>query len=244
MTTLALSRRRTSIWSAFGILAALSAALAVYSYLAYVRSRLPVAGALVPMVVARQDLDPGTTLSVSMLEVKDHPSKYIPRGAVADPDLLVGKVLAVPVFRGEPLIGRKLSSKGGLSSVVPPGMRAYWLAAGPGTTSGSRPRPGDRVDILATFPREVMGEPMTITLTTFIEVAAVGASGGTASGKVASRLGVEGPAEGLGLTLFVTPEDAEKLAMAEALGRITVVLSPVRPEQTRPAPLKPADLHR
>lgn len=244
MTTLALSRRRTSVWSAFGILAALATALAVYSYLAYVKSRLPEAGALVPMVVAKHDLDPGTTLSLSMLEVKDHPGKYLPDGAVSEPGTLVGKVLAVPVFRGEPLVARKLSHKGGLSSIVPPGMRAYRLAVAPGMTAGSRPRPGDRVDVLATFPREVMGEPMTITLATFIEVAAVGASGGPGSGKVANRLGVESPAEGLGLTLFVTPNDAEKLAMAEALGKITVVLSPIRAEEARPAPLKPADLHR
>lgn len=244
MTTLALSRRRTSVWSVFGILAALATALAVYSYLAYVKSRLPLAGALTPMVVAKHDLDPGTTLVASMLEVADHPGRYLPEGAIADPDLVVGKVLTVPVFRGEPLIAKKLSNKGGLSSVVPPGMRAYWLAVAPSTSPASRPRPGDRVDVLATFPREVMGEPMTITLTTFIEVAAVGASGSTGSGKVANRLGVDSPTEGLGLTLFVTPEDAEKLAMAEALGKITVVLSPIRQEQTRPEPLKPADLHK
>ena len=244
MSTLVLTRRRTSIWSVFAILAALATGLAVYSYLAYVRSRLPISGSLVSMVVASRDINPGTVLTPSMLESVDHPSRYLPKGAFADVEGVIGKVVTVPVFRSEPIVARKLAGKGGLSSIVPPGMRAYSLSVTSGSALGFTPKPGDRVDVLATFPREVMGEATTVTLMTFKEVASAGAYSTSASGKVASQLGVDRPAGSMGLTLFVTPEEAEKLAMAEAMGRLTVILSPARPEESKPAPLRPGDLSR
>lgn len=243
MSTLALARRRSSIWGAFGVIASLAAGLAVYSYLSYVKDQLPVAGRLAPMVVAAHDIEPGAALDASMVRLEDHPERYMPEGAIASIDIVLGRRAVMPILAGEPVTARKLGTKGGLSSVVPPGMRAYSLMASIGSGLGSEPTPGDRVDVLATFPREVMGEPTTITILTSKEVASAGASSRRDSGKVASRLGLDAAgSQALSITLFVTPEEAEKLAMAEALGRLTIVLSPARPEEAKPRPIKPGDL--
>lgn len=241
MSTIVLTRRKASLRSIFAVLFAVAASLAVYSYLSWMKSQIPISGKLVSMVVAARDLQAGETIEASMLEVVDHPSRYLPRGAMQGIDRVIGKVLSVPVFRGESLTSPKLGSKGGLSSVVPAGTRAYFLTL---SNNAITPRPGDRVDVLATLPREVLGEPTTITVLRGKEVASMARGEASASDKVAGNLGLE-TAEGvkLGITLFVTPVEAEKLAMAEALGKITLVFAPSKVDQSAPPkPVRPADL--
>jgi pilus assembly protein CpaB len=242
MATLALPRRKTSLWSVMAVLTATAAGLAVYSYLSYVRSQVPIAGKLVPLVVAAIDLEPGTVLQKEMVKVTSHPEKYLPEAALSTLDEVVARSLAMPVFQGEPITERKLGQKGGISSIVPPGLRAYSLPV----TSGLAvtPKPGDRVDVIVTLPREVLGEPTTVMALRGKEVATAGITDRSAFGKVGEQLGIEDTeARGLAITLFVTPEEAQQLAMAESLGRITVVLAPSKPEDaagrqsTRPGDL-------
>ena len=241
MSTLALTRRRTSFRSVAALLAAALTGLAVYSYLSWMRSQIPVAGKLVPMIVASKDLAPGATLDGTMIEVMDHPERYLPKGALLTRTAVLGRVLRVPVFAGEAITSRKLGTRGGLSSVVPPGMRAYSLTAASGL--GFVPKAGDRVDVIVTLPREVLGEPTTVVALSGKEVAAVGQSDTGSLGRMGEQLGIEDKeGAGLALTLFVTPEEAQHLAMAEAMGRITVVLAPTKDEQLKPGPIRPEDL--
>lgn len=243
MSALALTRRRTSVWGAVAVLAALATALAVYSYLSWLRAQVPVSGRLVAMVVAAQDLEPGTVLDASMVTVTQHPSRYLPAGAITDAKKVFGQAVAVTIFEGEPITARKIGKKGGFSSIVPAGTRAYSLAINSGSGLGFLPKSGDRVDVIATFPREVLGEPTSITILRGKEVASV-SLGGRESGKVAKQLGVETASQSaFSITLFVTPTEAERLAMAESLGRITLVLAPVGADtDPAPAPVRPGDL--
>lgn len=243
MSTLALTRRRTSVWGALAVLAALATGLAVYSYLSWLRSQIPVAGKLVPLVVAARDLEPGTSLEASMLRLTEHPQRYLPFGAISDQEKVIGRVLAVPVFEGEPITSRKVGRTGGLSSIVPPGTRAYSITIPSGSGLGVLPKPGDRVDVIVTLPREVLGDPTSMTVLRAKEVAAIATSSGS-GGKVARQLGIESAAEaGASITLFVTPAEAERLAMAESLGRITIVLAPAGSEtEPPPPPIRPGDL--
>lgn len=230
------------MWGLMAVLAAAAAGVAVYSYLSYLRSQIPVAGKLVPMVVAAHDIEPGIRVSPGDLELIDHPERYLPDGAIPQMDTVVGKVAAVPIFEGEPLTLRKLGDSGGLSSIVPEGMRAFSLPLTSGAGLGFLPEVGDRVDVIATLPAEVLGEPTSVTILTSREVAAVGGAG-SGGGPIDRRLGLEGASSGLHITLFVTPEESERLAMAEALGRITIVLAPSLIEEgPAPAPVTPRDL--
>lgn len=245
MSTLALVRRRTGVWGILAALAAVVTGIGVYSYLSYLRAQVPIAGSLVPVVVASQDVDPGTVLDAGLVELSDHPEKYLPQGSLNKISLAIGKVTTVPIFAGEPIVERKLGAAGGLSSVVPPGQRAFSLAVSSGAL-GFSPKPGDRVDVVVTFPREVLGEATTLTVLRGKQIATVGASRTASSGKVARQLGLNSEQrEGMGLTLFVTPEEAQKLALAETMGKITVVLSPQdASDDNFPKPVRPADLGR
>ncbi len=243
MATLAIPRRKTSLWSVLALLAAAATGLAVYSYLSYVRSQVPIAGKLVPLVVAANDIEPGTVLEDSLVRVADHPEKYLPEGAISRPATVIGRVVTVPVFKSEPITSRKLGEKGGISSIVPSGMRAYSLPVSSGL--GVIPKPGDRLDVIVTLPREVLGEPTTIIALRGREVASAGISDRSTFGKVGDRLGIEEDSgkAGLSVTLFLTPEEAQQLAMAESLGRITVVLAPDKTEdEGKRPPVRPGDL--
>lgn len=222
MTTLVLNRRRTSRWSLLAMLAAVVTALAVYSYLSYLRAQIPLSGRMVPMVVAGIDIDSGVVVTAAMLEIESFPERYLPDDALSSSKAAVGRVAAVPILEGEPVTSRRLGSDGGSSSVVPDGMRAYSLS--PATLDGLAlaPKAGDRVDVLATFAREG-GNAETVTVIKAAKVASVGGSKGSGSG-VASQLGV-GNGKG-GITLLLTPEQAEALAQSEALGKIALVLAP------------------
>lgn len=246
MAVLALTRKRTSLWSVLAVVAAVATGLAVFSYLSWLRGQIPVAGKLVPTVVAAADLEPGTVLTGAMLDVVDQPSKYLPPGTLRASSSAIGKVLGVPVFSGEVITSKKIGKKGGASSVVPAGMRAYSLSIGSVSGLSLIPRPGDRIDVLATFPPEVLGQATTVTILRSKEVASVGESAANDSGggRVATQLGITSSQEKrVAITLFVTPQEAERLAMAEALGKITLTLAPSKVEDAPPpAPVTAKDL--
>lgn len=245
MATLVLNRRRPS-WSGFLALGlAALAGLAVYSYLSFLRSQIPVSGKLMPLVVAARDIEPGTALDPGALEIVRHPANYLPAGALAAVSAAAGQTASVPIYQGEPVTSRKLGKTGGLSSVVPPGQRAYSLSVASGASLGFQPRPGDRVDVIVTLPQEVLGRATAETVLRFKEVASVGAA---AAAKDAAQAGEKFgiPASGeprLGITLFVDPNEAQRLAMAEALGKITVILAPAKPDLGKvPDPITAGDL--
>ncbi|HEX2178505.1 MAG TPA: Flp pilus assembly protein CpaB [Actinomycetota bacterium] len=223
MTTLVLNRRTTSRWSLLAMLAAIVTALAVYSYLSWLRGQVPVAGRMVPMVVAATDIDSGVVVTAEMLEFADHPERYLPQDVLLNSELAVGRVARIPILEGEPVTERKIGRNSGSSSVVPDGMRAYSLS--PQTLEGLalEPKSGDRVDVLATFAREG-GNAETVTVIEAAKVLSVGTpkAGGS---QVASSFGV-GSSGKKGITLLLTPEQSEALAQSEALGKIALVLAP------------------
>lgn len=246
MAVLAMTRKRTSLWGVLAVVVAVATGLAVFSYLSWLRGQIPVAGKLVPTVVAAADLAPGTVLTAAMLEVVDQPSKYLPPGTLRAASDAIGKVLGIPVFSGEIITQKKIGQKGGASSVVPAGMRAYSLSVGSVSGLSFVPSPGDRIDVLATFPPEVLGQATTVTILRSKEVASVGesAAGDSGGGRVAAQLGIASSQERrVAITLFVTPVEAQRLAMAEALGKITLTLAPPNLEEAPPpAPVTAKDL--
>jgi len=244
MATLVLNRRRASLPGILAAAVAIAAGLGVYSYLSYLRSQIPIAGRLAPVVVAATDIEPGTRLEAQMLELSLQPSRYLPAGSLGARAAAEGKVVTVPIFKGEPITAVKMGRSGGLSAVVPPGQRAYSLAVASGSSLGFLPRPGDRVDVIVTLPAEALGRATAETVLRFKQVASVGAAPSSASAKNQDKFGIPASGEkGLGITLFVDPGEAQRLAMAEALGKITVVLAPDKPDLGQvPAPVTAGDI--
>ncbi len=146
----------------FGAVAALLVAVALSS-----RSDTGTGEGAVPVVVARRDISPGTTITAEMVEVRLVPAAVALNDAFRDTTQLVGKVARLPLAAGEQVQARDvatatvapgtISSDMPLSYVIPKGMRAVSIPIEEATAAGGLIRPGDRVDIIGVFDVTVYG---------------------------------------------------------------------------------------
>lgn len=198
------------------ILLVLSMALAALAtvglrgHLVRLEARAGVGGGSGPVVVAAADLERGTAVSPSTVEIRSIPDRYRPPGALTEPSQALGRVLAADVLAGEALTGARLAGPGGpVAALVPEGLRAFPVT----TTFPSRSlASGDRVDVLATYPT---GQPYTETVASAAEVLVVLEGGPTQD-------------HGTTVVLLVGPETAGRLAHASAFAEISLAVAPGR----------------
>ena len=182
----------------------------------------------VDVVVAARALERGTTLAADDLAVRRIPSVYAPPGVLHAGPEAVGGVLVAGLAPGEPLTRTRLAGThaGPVAALVPTGLRAFAVASG---IASGMVRPGDRVDVLATFGGQ---RPYTETVAEGLEVARVmGTEPGPGSGPSPSTATVGQAAT---VVLLVDPAQAERLAHAAALGTIAIAVAP-------PSDLPPTD---
>lgn len=103
-------------------------------------------GPVVPAVVARRNLDPGTRLTGAQLGVRRVPARFAPAGAFPSPSALVGLRTAVAVGAGEYLAPGDVS-EGGSGPALRPGERVADVVA---VGSPDAVVPGGRVDVVVT----------------------------------------------------------------------------------------------
>ncbi len=84
-------------------------AAAVLVGLAAVLALTPRSAAGVAVVVAAQDLTPGTVLEATQLAQRELPAQAVPDGAAHSLGAVLGRTLAAPVRRGEPLPAVRLT---------------------------------------------------------------------------------------------------------------------------------------
>jgi Flp pilus assembly protein CpaB len=219
--------RRTSLWTGVAVLGAVCTFVSFHRYVGWLRSQIP-AGGLVPVVVAARDIEAGQVVGPGVLRTALVPAGVVPKGALRSVRSAVGSAATVFVEEGQTVTARTIGREGP-SALLPRGMRAYDLPADFG--SGSLvPRQGDRVDVIATFPGDATGEATTRTVLSGTTVAGFASGGGGSDSMGAgSGFGEAGSGSSGRITLLVTPEEAERLAMAESFGRIRVVLASVLP---------------
>lgn len=209
-------RRWSRRSKAFALLALLSGVLAfalVDGYATRLAALRPVAGEPVPVVVAARALSRGEALGDDAVDVRRIPAAFAPPGRIGAAEGVLGRTLVSDVAEGEPITRTRLGVAGGaVASLVPDGLRAFPITAGlaPGAV-----RPGDRVDVLATFggPR-----PYTDTVASGLEVLTILEAEGAAF--------AAGGAAGPTLVLLVSPEVAEELAYAAAFANLAVTVAP------------------
>jgi pilus assembly protein CpaB len=197
---------------------AVAAFWSVHGYVAQVQALTPALGRVVPVVVASRDLARGTRVTADMLRQVEYPSRFSPPGAIGAQDQAEGRVLLAGLAAGEPLTQTRLAPRraGPVASLVPEGYRAFAVTTSlpPGSV-----RPGDHVDLLATFPK---GQRHTETIAPDVEVLLV-------LGRDASSGGLPDAGAPIGsgqtLMLLVRPDQAEQLAYARAFADLTVTVS-------------------
>jgi pilus assembly protein CpaB len=209
-------RRWSTASRLFAVLAVASGVAAfaiVRGYASRLEALRPVVGRPMPVVIAAADLTRGTSIGESMVRVAPLPTMLAPPGSFPNATELEGRVLLTDVAAGEAITRTRLAARsvGPVAALVEPGLRAVVVDSGfpPGAV-----RPGDRVDVLATYGGE---RPHAETVASGLEVLRVMAQ--SPAGAVGS--GSEAPS----LILLVSPLDAERLAYAKAFADLDVSIS-------------------
>ncbi len=169
------------------------------------------------VVVASRDIELGSVLDASMLQMANWPSGSVPSGASNDVKALESRVVKMTVVRGEPVLESKLApvgTKGGLSAVISAGKRAITVRVNEVVGVAGFALPGNYVDVMVNTQDE-KDKPVSKIVLEKILVLAVAqeASRDDTKPKVVNAV-----------TLEVSPEQAEKLDLARSIGSLSLVL--------------------
>lgn len=209
------------------------AALAAFALAGTMRSNY--SGARVtPVVVAKGELRAGQPITADQLEVRDWPEDTVPAGAFSSVELLLesvnGATPTVGILPGEPVVTGRLSSPKsgtGIAALIHPQMRAIAVAVDDAAGFTGLLYPGAVVDVVATV-RDPMGRgPSARIAVQHARVLSVGLDTDVATRRVKrDEAGLDSSSgdRGTYVTLEVTPEEAEILAVARSEGRIDLVL--------------------
>ena len=174
-----------------------------------------------PVVIAADDLALGSELKKEDLKVIGFPAGQAPEGVFATPDEIVGRGVIVPIVKNEPVLTSKLASKEagiGLPPVIPEGMRAVSVRVNEVVGVAGYVLPGTRVDVVAT------GSPTMNQIDTTSKVVLANVQVLTAGTRLEQDQDKGKPMQVTVVTLLVTPEQAERLALASTEGKIQLAL--------------------
>lgn len=186
-------------------------------------------GSLTSVVVARQDLSAGDTVGPGMVEIVPWPMGHHPAQSFSSLEEAQGRVIKTAIFRGEPLVDSRLVPQGeraGLQVRIPPGLLAMSVKVDPEIGVSGFIQPGNRVDVVATM-RIPGASPITKVVLQHLLVLAV---------EHQIEQHDEHPTDATTVTLAVTPEEAEKLALASREGAIMLALRNLRDEHQHETP--------
>jgi pilus assembly protein CpaB len=178
------------------------------------------AGATNQLAVAARDMPLGAVLRAEDVRMIPWSGGALPAGYANAAATVVGRGLITPVAMNEPLLATKLADKeagGGLSIVIPEGMRAVSVKVDEVIAVAGFVTPGTRVDVLVTMSPGIQQQTnVTRVILQNIQV--------LAAGQTVQR-DLEGkPQTVTVITLLVTPEQAERLTLASNEGRIQLAL--------------------
>ncbi|MCB9741982.1 MAG: Flp pilus assembly protein CpaB [Alphaproteobacteria bacterium] len=187
----------------------------------------------VATLVAIRNIPENVKLDETMVEVRDVPKKWRMPGALGNPDDIIGQITSVPVLEGEQVLDNKLvkPKEGGLAYYVPKKYRGVAIAVDEYNGAGGHVKPGNYVDVIGTFDfgQGDKADVRTVTLFQNVWVLSVGDDIGQPSA-VTLVDGEEAAFQPQGLsasytvTLAVSPDDAQKLLMAQTLGELSLSL--------------------
>ncbi len=171
----------------------------------------------VPVVMAADDIQVGTKLEAHDVHVVTLPQSAVPPGAFSGTSQVLGRGAILPVSKGEFILPSKLAALNagtGLPSMIPQGMRAVSVRVNDVVSVAGFVQPGSHVDVLATGSGG--NERQTTTVLENVLVLAVG--------KSLDRNPLADAQTAPVITLAVSPDDAQKLALVSQEGRIQLSL--------------------
>lgn len=172
-------------------------------------------------VVAARELAMGDLVTKDDVKLVAWPASSPVTGGFTTVEAVVNRGLVDGVVAGEPLTEGKLApleAGGGLPPRIPEGMRALSVKVNEVVGVAGYVVPGARVDVIVTLANRGNSESMTRVVVSDIEVL----TAGTRMDAAKARDGQPIPANVV--TLLVTPDDAEKIALAASEGSIMLTL--------------------
>jgi pilus assembly protein CpaB len=211
------------IFLGLGIIIALLTSVMTYNWLQKNAEGKEIATvATQPVAVAATDLSWGTVVRKEMVKMVPYLKESLPKGHFSDTASLEGRVMLMPLKVDEPFFESRLAptsiTTGGVAAVIKKKKRAMAVKVDKVIGVSGFIHPGNRVDVLVTLKRAGNNNnPITkIVLENILVLAA-----GTELEKKGKN---EKPTPVDVITLEVTPEEAEKLALSATEGKILLAL--------------------
>jgi len=213
--------KRTAVVVGIAVLLAAVASLGMYR----VVSRMPGRAAdmkTVDVVVAHLPLKLGTRVTTDHVKLVKWPAETQVPGAFSKLEEVLNRGVIVPVSENEPLTNGKLAALeagAGLPPSIPPGMRAISVKVNEVVGVAGFVVPGTRVDVMVTLPGKDRNDDST---TRVVVSNAQVLTAGTRYDQEKAKEGA--PIPSTVVTLLVTPEDGERVALAASEGQIMLAL--------------------
>ena len=198
----------------FGLLASVS----VSTFLAKTRSN----NKTNTIVVAKTEIPLGSRIAAEQLTMVEVPQGATPEGAFNDAGKVAGRVAATRIAAREAIINARLAPEGsisGLSAIIPEGMRAMTVKVEDDSGMSGFVLPGTTVDVAAIIKISNTSSENNISKI-ILQSIKVLASGDNLDEPEDKRDAQKART----VTLLVSPEQAEKLLLASADGRLRLVM--------------------
>jgi pilus assembly protein CpaB len=172
-----------------------------------------------PVLVATADISAGTAITGQSVKTVPWPQELVPPTAALSLKGLEGRVLAVPVVKGEAILLPKLAPEGaaaGLSGLLGENKRALTVRVDDVSGVAGFIHPGDHVDILAEMKIPKSDDNISKTILQNIVV--------LTTGQIWEQKGENKPVVVNTVTLELTPDQAEVLNLATNVGKIRLSL--------------------
>jgi len=184
------------------------------------------------VLVAKKALPVGTIIDADSLTYQPWPKElmqsayYVEGSADGDPKALLGTVVRNPITAGQPvtrgsLVGPK--DRGFLAAALGPGMRAITVPVNASTGVAGFVFPGDRIDLVLTQQVQGGGDGPALKVSeTIVRNVRV-----LATDQRVTQTDDEGKTEvkiATNVTLEVTPRIAEKVAVSQSMGTLSLSL--------------------
>jgi pilus assembly protein CpaB len=188
------------------------------------------------VLVAQRVLPTGTIITADAIGYQQWPEELVKDAYFIDGESdiskLLGTVVRFPITAGEPVTQGSLVKPGDtgfLAAALGPGMRAVTVPVSAKTGVGGFVFPGDRVDLVLTQTVKGEGEPLKASETILRNLRVLATDQSTESTK--SEDGKTIVRAFRTVTLEVTPRIAEKVAVAQTIGTLSLSLRSIADNQ-------------
>ncbi|AIT81335.1 Flp pilus assembly protein CpaB [Novosphingobium pentaromativorans] len=187
------------------------------------------------VLVAQRALPVGTIITADAISFQDWPSELVKDAyfidGEADMSKLLGTVVRFPLTAGQPVTQGSLvapGDRGFLAAALGPGMRAVTIPVSAKTGVGGFVFPGDRVDLVLTQQVKGEGDPLRTSETILRNLRVLATDQTTDNEVVDGKTVVKAFRT---VTIEVTPRIAEKVAVAQEIGTLSLSLRSIADSQ-------------